>query len=289
MNLHSKFIALAEHMTFAVLFTLAAGAALAQEQSADEVAKSLANPNTPLASLNFENGFTWYNGDLPGADRQTSYYLLFQPILPFPLDTQGTTLFWRPAVPFLFNQPVFDATRADFRDATFGIGDIGFDLAIGRTEKNGFLWAFGGLFTLPTATNSDFAGKQFRVGPEMILGQFMKKGVVAVFPSHQWDAGGWSENDYSLTTIQVGGAYFLGGGRTLTSFPKLQYNWETGDWTIPLNLAFSQTVISGGMPIKYALSFDYYIEQPDAFGPDFMFRFTITPVVKNPLGDIFMR
>ena len=57
----------------------------AGQSNADEVAKSLSNPNTPLASLNFENGFTWYKGDLPGADDQTTYRLLFQPVLPFPL------------------------------------------------------------------------------------------------------------------------------------------------------------------------------------------------------------
>lgn len=289
MNPSSKFRAFVEGLICVGLLLFGAGTALAQEKSADEVAKSLANPNTPLATLNFENGFTWYKGDLPGADRQTSYHLLFQPVLPFSLDSQGTTLFWRPAVPFLFDQPIFDATRSDFRDATFGIGDIGFDLAIGRTEKSGFLWAFGGLFTLPTATNSDFAGKQFRAGPEMILGQFMKKGVVAIFPSHQWDAGGWSDKDYSVTTIQVGGSYFLGGGMTIGSFPKLQYDWISDAWTIPLNFNISQTVVSGGQPIKYSLNFDYYLEQPDAFGPDFMLRFTIAPVVENPLGNIFKR
>ncbi len=256
-------------------------------KSADEVARSLSNPNTPLASLNFENGFTWYEGDLPGASDQTSYYLLFQPVLPFPIDSQGTTVFWRPAVPLLFNQPVFDTNRAEFKDATFGIGDIGFDLAIGRTEKNGFLWAFGTLVTLPTATNEDFAGKQFRAGPEMILGLFMKQGVIAFFPSHQWDVAGWSDNHYSTTTAQVGGVMFLGDGMTVGSLPKMSYNWESDEWTVPLNLVFSQTIVTGSQPIKHTLNFDYYVEQPDAFGPKFMFRYTLTPVVENPLAGLF--
>lgn len=94
---------------------------------------------------------------------------------------------------------------------------------------------------------------QFRLGPEFLLGQVLPKGIIAVFPSHQWDVGGWSDQSYSVTTVQVGGAYFLGGGTTLTTFPKIQYNWETDQWTVPLNLAISQTVVSGNMPIKYAL------------------------------------
>ena len=267
-------------------------AALAQDsagKSADEVAKSLSNPNTPLASLNFENGFTWYKGSLPGADAQTSYSLLFQPVLPFPIDSQGTTIFWRPAVPLLFDQPVYDVARGDFRDASFGIGDIGFDLAVGRTEKSGFIWAFGTLVTLPTATNKDFAGKQFRMGPEMLLGQASSKGIAVLFPSHQWDVAGWSDKDYSVSAVQLGGVYFLGGGATIGSLPKLSYDWVSQDWTIPVNLAFSQTIVTDGQPIKHTLNFDYYLEQPDAFGPDFMFRYTITPVVENPLANIVRR
>ena len=266
--------------------------ALAQtsgQASADEVAKSLSNPNTPLASLNFENGFTWYKGNLPGANDQFSYSLLFQPILPFPIDAQGTTVFWRPAVPLLFNQPIYDFQRDDFRDATFGVGDIGFDLAIGRTEKSGFIWAVGSLVTVPTATNSDFAGKQFRLGPELLLGQASSQGIVILFPSHQWDVAGWGDRDYSVTALQFGGIYFLGGGVTIGSIPKFSYDWVNQNWTIPLNLTLSQTAAGGGQPVKHSLTFDYYIEQPDAFGPQFMFRYTVTPVVENPFAKLLNR
>jgi hypothetical protein len=289
MTILNKFLSFALSAAMALTAGQAAFAQSTSSQSAEEVAKSLSNPNTPLASLNFENGFTWYKGSLPGADTQTSYSLLFQPVLPFPIDNQGTTIFWRPAVPFLFDQPVYDVARGDFRDATFGIGDIGFDLGIGRTEKNGFLWAFGTIVTLPTATNKDFAGKQFRMGPEMLVGQMSSKGIIVLFPSHQWDVAGWSDKDYSVSSAQLGGVYFLGGGATIGSLPKLSYDWVSQDWTIPINLTFSQTIVTDGQPIKHSLAFDYYVEQRDAFGPDFMFRYTLTPVVENPLANLVQR
>lgn len=50
-----------------------------QEKSADEVARELANPNASLAKLTFKNQFRWYTGDLPHADDQFNYTLLFQP------------------------------------------------------------------------------------------------------------------------------------------------------------------------------------------------------------------
>jgi hypothetical protein len=124
-------------------------------KSADEVAKELANPNNSLASLTFKNQFRWYTGDLPNADDQSNYTLLFQPVFPFnlksPSEGAKANLFIRPAIPLLVDQPVFDFQTNDFEGVT-ALGDIGFDIGYGVTEKNGWLWAFGMVGSLPTAT-----------------------------------------------------------------------------------------------------------------------------------------
>ncbi len=65
--------------------------------SADELAAELSNPNTAVATLNFKNQFRWFSGDLPDADNQSNYTLLFQPVLPFVLDS-GAKVIWRPAL-----------------------------------------------------------------------------------------------------------------------------------------------------------------------------------------------
>ena len=84
----------------------------AASPSAEELAKSLANPNTPLASQNFKLQYRTFEGDLPGADDESGTTLLYQPAFPFPLDN-GATVFFRPAVPIIFDQPVFDAASGD--------------------------------------------------------------------------------------------------------------------------------------------------------------------------------
>ena len=119
---------------------------LAQEKSADEVARELSNPNTALASLTFKNQFRWFEGDLPNADDELSYTLLFQPALPFPLEN-GDKIIWRPAVGLIVDQPVFESVKQDF-DGETGLGDIGFDLVYARTMESGLLLAAGDLFHL---------------------------------------------------------------------------------------------------------------------------------------------
>ncbi len=61
----------------------------------------------------------------------------------------------------------------------------------------------------------------------------------------------------------------------------MNYDWTSYEWTIPLNLTASKTVLFGKIPIKFELEANYYIEQPDLFGPEWMIGFNITPVVHN--------
>jgi hypothetical protein len=178
--------------------TTAAGGAA--KPSADELAASLANPNTPLASLNFKLQFRSYEGDLPNANDQWGTTLLFQPTLPFPLDN-GDTVFFRPAIPFQFNQPAFDAGNQNF-DSKTGIGDTTFDLAYGRTLDNGLILAAGVISTIPTATQRELGADRWTLGPEFLIGKASKGYVAVLFPNHQWDIGGSGDADVNLTSIQ---------------------------------------------------------------------------------------
>lgn len=138
-------------------------------KSANEIAKELANPNNSLASLMFKNHFRWYTGNLPGADDQSNYTRLFQPSFPFSLGKTASggkaNLFIRPAIPLLVDQPTFDTDDLDF-DGVTAVGDIGFDIGRGVSERNGWIWFVGMVGRLPTATDSDVAGKQLLLGPE---------------------------------------------------------------------------------------------------------------------------
>ena len=63
--------------------------------------------------------------------------------------------------------------------------------------------------------------------------------------------------------------------------PIINYDWKAEEWTVPLNLSISKTFMVGKMPLKLALDMNYYIDQPDLFGPKWMVGFEITPVVPN--------
>ena len=255
-----------------------------KERSADEIAKELANPNTPLASLNFKTQYRTFKGNLPGADDQTGTTVLFQPSLPFPLENGGL-VFFRPAIPFIASQPV-PVGLARFDDES-GIGDIAFDLAYAPKRDDGLLIAYGIISSLPTATEDTLGSDRITLGPEYLIGKLTKEYVIGAFPNHQWDIGGSGNKDISLTTIQFFGVILPGGGWNYGSSPIINYDWEIEEWTVPLNFNFGKTVIWEGRPWKLSLEINYYVEQPDAFGPEWMIGINITPVVKNALANWF--
>lgn len=281
-------------LLISIVLTAAAGPGFAADpepakaKSADEVARELANPNNSLASLTFKNQYRWYTGNLPNASKQDNYSLLFQPVFPFPLkDTESggkANLFIRPAIPLLVEQPVFNPSKADF-DGESALGDIGFDIGYGVTEKSGLLWAYGMVGTLPTASQSEVAGKQLRLGPELLLAKFEKWGVYGMFPSHQWDVAGWSDESYSTSQVQLFLRFLPGGGWNIGSSPIMNYDWISRQWTIPLSVSVSKTVSYGSTPVKLEFEVNYYVERPDTFGPKWMVSLNITPVVRNFIND----
>ncbi len=254
------------------------------KKTADEVAAELSNPANSRASLSSSIQIFQHSGDLPGADDQTTTQYLFQPAIPFKIDNSGKNLLFRPAVPVSISQPVFG--NEGFEDEEWAMGDIGYDLVYAGTNKSGILFGWGVAGTIPTG-DSSISGEQWRLGPEVFFGTAQKWGVVGALLNHQVDISD-SENkgDFSKTSMQYFYAFPLGKGLTLGSGPIISYDHkaESGQrLTLPLGIGLSKTIVgdSGGIN-KFAIDLQYFVVKPDAFGPQWLLKFTWTPVVTLP-------
>ena len=254
----------------------------AAKPSADEIAASLANPNTPLASLNFKFQYRQFEGDLPGADDETGTGMIFQPTLPFPLD-DGAKIIFRPAFPFQFDQPVFD--DGDFESES-GFGDIGYDLAYAPKSEAGRILAYGVVGSIPTATN-DLGSDRWTLGPEFLIGRATQSYVVGALLTHQWDFAGSGDADISLSSANIFLALLPGGGWNVGTAPIMTYDHENDQATIPLNINFGRTVIWGGRPWKLGTEVNYFVDAPDAFAQEWFIGFNISPVVENGMAKWF--
>lgn len=252
-----------------------ASSAAPQEMSADDTAKQLANPNTPLASLTLKTQFTRWDGTLFGAHNLDSQTFLFQPSFPFPVSKTGT-IFLRPAFPYLLDQPVVD--KLGRVGTKSGFGDMGLDFAYGHTSKSGVLTAVGMVAGIPIGEDG-LSSETWTLGPELFVGKLSKTHVIGVLTTHQWDVSGPRET--SLTSIQPILTFLPGNGWAIGTGGTMTYNWKAEQWTIPLQMQVSKTVKIGKMPLKIAVEGNYYIEKPDALGQEWMVGINLTPVVPN--------
>lgn len=287
-------ISLIPPLLICLLLFICTGMALAEGKSADDVAKELANPAGSLTSLNFNFQYTEFTGDLPNSDDQSSTSMIFQPVLPFPVGDKGRRVIFRPALTVLFDQPLFSPAKMDFDDADTSLADTGFDLVYAGTtmtdQKNGYLWGVGLAGTLPTATDDDLGGEQWRFGPELFGGIIREWGLVGALVSNQWDVGGSNDDAFSSTTAQYFYAYGLGGGWQISSSPIISYDWQADSddaLTLPLGVGLAKTTMIGDQPWKVQFQVQKYVVQPDSFGPDWLVKLTLTPVIKNPFLGLF--
>jgi len=67
----------------------------------------------------------------------------------------------------------------------------------------------------------------------------------------------------------------LGKGRTVTVNFESTYNWDSEQWTVPLNVGYSKVSRIGKQLVSYQGGVRYYVETPDG-GPEWGLRFVFT-------------
>lgn len=259
--------------------------------SAEAIAEKLANPNASVGQMSFPLDYIAYDGAAPGAGSQSSWRLSFQPSLPYSLG-EGVNLFVRPLIPIILDQPVpvvgdqvITTAASNFDDVGVELGDIGFDVGVGKSFTNGMVLVGGVVGTLPTATDDAVGLDQYLLGPEFLMAKVGSWGAAGLLVTHQWDVAGEDSFDTSITGGQYFFTYNLGNAWQISMSPTFSYNHEAESGNrlaFPVGFGVSKTTIFGSTPWKFNLQYWHYVESPDAFGPDFQIRFTATPVVPLP-------
>ncbi|CAH7286992.1 conserved exported hypothetical protein [Vibrio chagasii] len=253
-------------------------------QTAEQAAKELANPNTAYASLNLK---LQYSGGYDGGG--DSFATVLQPTLPFPMEN-GDKIIFRPTISYVQNDFNVNTPISSQHMDQSGVSDISFDLAYAPKMEGGTIAAFGVFASLPTGS-SELTADQFAVGPEFMYGKVSADRVVGVFPSHLYGVSGngadHSDTRINKTSTQLFWVELLEGGWTVGSAPTLSYDWNKEQAEIPLNISVSKTTVFNGRPWKFGIEANYYIEKDEKTRPDFMLSFNVSPVVENKLASLF--
>jgi len=240
------------------------------DSSAADLAKKLSNPIASLISVPFQFNFDQNIGPNDDGER---YQLNVQPVIPISLNEEWN-LISRTIVPIIYQDDI--APRAG---SQFGFGDITQSLFFSpkAPTSKGVIWGAGPVFLLPTATDDLLGTEKWGVGPTFVALKQDKGWTYGALLNHIWSVGGDSDRaDVNSTFIQPFVSYTTADAWTFGLNTEMSYNWETDDWSVPVNLTASKLIRLGDQPVQIGGGVRYWAESTPGGPEEIGFRVFVT-------------
>lgn len=249
-----------------------ASPAPAADQEAD-LAKKIQNPVAALISVPIR--LDWDTGIGTTDAKQATY--LIQPVIPFSLN-QDWNVISRTVVPAFINVqspvPGVGDSGGDFD----GMGDILQSVFFSpkAPTSSGWIWGAGPAISIPSASNNLFGSGKLSIGPTAVVLRQESGWTYGMLANYLRSvAGDGSRADVSSTFVQPFLNYTT---KTYTAFginTESTYNFETRQWTVPLNATVSQLMKIHGQLISVVLGYRYYAKNQTG-GANHGFRLQVT-------------
>jgi hypothetical protein len=253
------------------LLTLAMLAALtepAAAQSAEEMAKKMANPIAAVISLPFQANWDRELGANRDGKRMT---LNIQPVVPISLN-EDWNIISRTIVPIVKQElpGVGDGSQT-------GIGDIVQNVFFSPKQPgaNGLIWGAGPVALIPTSTDYISADK-WGLGPTGVVLKVDGPLTYGMLANHIWSVGGKGKQDISSSFLQPFFTYTTKSATSFTLQTESTYDWKHSQWNVPIALAMGQVLKLGDQPIQLTGAARYYADSPDGGAHGWGFRLALT-------------
>jgi len=254
----------------AMILALLFAGVVSAEESAEELAKKLSNPVSSLISVPFQLN---YDDNFGADDGGHKLFLNVQPVIPITLN-ENWNMISRTIVPFVAQEDLFMGAGSQS-----GLSDIVQSLFFSPSAptKGGLIWGVGPVLLLPTGSDTLLTTGKWGVGPTAVVLKQAGPTTYGALVNHiESVTGKDSRADVSATFLQPFWSRTTPKVVTYSVNTEMTYDWESEDWSIPVNANISKLMKWGKQRVQVGGGIRYWVESPSS-GPEGLgLRFQIT-------------
>jgi hypothetical protein len=221
-----------------------------------DLAKALANPLASLVSVPTQLDYNSGYGSLNGS--QTVFSVL--PVIPFDI-SDNWNLITRSVIPFVSQENISGASGKQT-----GLGDSTITMWFSpkATTAGGWTWGIGPVLYVPTSSDPLLGAGEWGAGPTAIALKQDGPWTFGAFGNHIWS---FDSDAVNSSFVQPFVSYNTKNLWTYSVNSESAYDWNSEEWTVPVNFMVSKLVTVGDQPISLKAGARYYVDSP-ASGPD---------------------
>ncbi|AHZ68144.1 hypothetical protein OU5_1065 [Pseudomonas mandelii JR-1] len=238
-----------------------------------ELAKQSLNPVAALYSVPIQ--YNWNQKLGPSGEGYQSVTNI-QPVLPFTLNDEWN-LISRTILPVIDQHGLVPGGQAD----KSGVGDVtqSFFFSPKHPTASGWIWGAGPVILVPTGSDELLSGEQWGAGPTVVALKQSNGWTRGILANHIWSLDHSPPDDKDKINQTFLQPFFSYTTPTYTTFginTESTYDWQTREWSVPINLFVTQLFKVGHQPMSLQVGPRYWAESPKDGAQGWGFRVAYT-------------